>query len=178
MTQGGFSAVRAGRPLLAVTLWPEWAFAVVRLGKRVENRDFALGRRHAWLAIHAGAHVGGRAARWARAAGLRALRDEAAPRGHDVEPSQVTYGDGCVGVTVDGSAAAIATSAIVAVARFAGSQAPPHSKLPPWGRAGYHHWIIETVRTFDPIGGVRGNVGLWRCDPHIVEQIRERCPSW
>lgn len=46
----------------AITLWPEWAWAITALGKDVENRNwprpaFALAGR--WLAIHAGKRVGG-----------------------------------------------------------------------------------------------------------------------
>jgi hypothetical protein len=46
----------------AITLWPEWAHAIVHLGKRVENRDWRppaslIGQR---IAIHAGKSIGGR----------------------------------------------------------------------------------------------------------------------
>ena len=56
-------------PLLALTLWPEWAYAITHLGKDVENRDWE--RLPTWLtgrylAIHAGAHIGGGRRRWRR----------------------------------------------------------------------------------------------------------------
>lgn len=42
----------------AITLWPEWAYAVLFLGKDVENRPIRLppGR----YALHAGKHIGGK----------------------------------------------------------------------------------------------------------------------
>lgn len=52
---------------LACTLWPEWAWAIdaipAPLAKRVENRAGPPWRRLVggpWIALHAGAHVGGR----------------------------------------------------------------------------------------------------------------------
>lgn len=54
--------------LLALTLWPEWAWAVdlpFALAKRVENRGWAppaelVGPAAPWIALHAGKHIGGR----------------------------------------------------------------------------------------------------------------------
>lgn len=46
--------------MLALTLWPEWAFAIAHLGKSVENRSPRFAAQIAkrvgsgWLAIHAG----------------------------------------------------------------------------------------------------------------------------
>lgn len=46
---------------LALTLWPEWAYAVAHLGKDVENRSWpppqtVIRKR---IAIHGGASIGG-----------------------------------------------------------------------------------------------------------------------
>lgn len=43
----------------ALTLWPEWAWAVHTLDKRVENRSWMIPRGE-WFGLHAGKHVGGR----------------------------------------------------------------------------------------------------------------------
>lgn len=61
----------------ALTLWPEWAWAIHALDKRVENRHWRISR--GWVAIHAGAHLGGRPGLPAvleamRALGLMSLR--------------------------------------------------------------------------------------------------------
>lgn len=50
---------------LAITLWPEWAYAVAHLGKNIENRtweppDGLLGQM---IAIHGGVSIGGRASK-------------------------------------------------------------------------------------------------------------------
>ena len=47
----------------AITLWPEWAYAICALGKRVENRSWQPGRALRVgdkVAIHAGKNIGGR----------------------------------------------------------------------------------------------------------------------
>lgn len=63
----------------ALTLWPEWAWAICYLGKRVENRP-----RHArfyglrpgmTFAIHAGAHIGGKPSHLAAVEGMKAVWD-------------------------------------------------------------------------------------------------------
>lgn len=46
---------------LALTIHPEWVWAILRLGKRVENRTWdAPGLVGKWLAIHGGGAIGGR----------------------------------------------------------------------------------------------------------------------
>lgn len=58
-------------PLRALTLWPEWAWAIHALDKRVENRSWRIPR--GWVAIHAGAHLGGRPGVPALLEAMRAL---------------------------------------------------------------------------------------------------------
>lgn len=43
----------------ALTLWPEWAYAIVRLGKRIENRGWPPPRDLRRFCIHAGKQIGG-----------------------------------------------------------------------------------------------------------------------
>jgi len=67
----------------ALTLWPEWIWCIDHLGKRVENRTWKppekfIGHR---IALHAGAHIGGRAGRAATASGLRAVGSMAVREG-------------------------------------------------------------------------------------------------
>ncbi len=55
----------------ALTLWPEWAWAIHALDKRVENRHWRIPR--GWVAIHAGAYLGGRPSAPAVLEAMRAL---------------------------------------------------------------------------------------------------------
>ena len=56
--RSGWEAAVADR-LRALTLWPEWAWAIVNLDKRIENRDWMIPVGE-WFALHAGKSVGGR----------------------------------------------------------------------------------------------------------------------
>ena len=59
----------------ALTLWPEWAWAIDlphKLAKRVENRSSAL-PIGVWSYLHAGKHIGGRLGIPARVASLEAV---------------------------------------------------------------------------------------------------------
>lgn len=60
------------RPLRALTLWPEWAWAIHHLDKRVENRIWAIPLEE-WFALHAGKHIGGRPGTNAEGEGVRGL---------------------------------------------------------------------------------------------------------
>ena len=143
----GMAAIRcalalalARMPTHALTLWPEWAYAIAHLGKDVENRSWRppawlIGRR---LAIHAGADLGGRPGRMAR---LEAQANLLCALGR--EPP--------VGVQ-------IATRRIVAVVTVG---EPTRDSQSPWAVPGEWHWpLTEVVRVDVPV--LRGAQGLWR----------------
>lgn len=56
----------------ALTLWPEWAYAVLHLSKDVENRPWTIAP--GVYALHAGVAIGGRRSASARRDGIAALR--------------------------------------------------------------------------------------------------------
>lgn len=56
----------------AITLWPEWAYAVLHLKKDVENRPWTIAP--GVYALHAGVAIGGRRSASARRDGIAALR--------------------------------------------------------------------------------------------------------
>lgn len=48
--------------LRAITIWPEWLFAIIHLGKDIENRGPRWDQRSLigqWIALHGGKHIGG-----------------------------------------------------------------------------------------------------------------------
>jgi hypothetical protein len=83
-------------PRDAVTLWPEWAFALAHLGKRCENRTWTLRLDHLPLAlcIHAGAFVGGANTATALEDGLAGLFHHASAAGWGLEHSIRKGADG------------------------------------------------------------------------------------
>lgn len=142
-------------PLLALTLWPEWAYAITHLGKDVENRDWE--RLPTWLtgrylAIHAGAHIGGRAAKVATKEGLDAVAFMARRAGLDVRvsPSKVV------------------TSAIVAVVKVGkvGQVESPWAVPDAW-QIGFDRVVVLR----EPVV-CKGAQKLWTPDPEILERLR------
>lgn len=156
------------RPLLALTLWPEWAWAITTLDKRIENRTWTPRagqlRPGEWFAIHAGAHVGGRPGRPADKEGLFAVANMAErARWH------VKVGVGALkgpGISVhrqsDGdshliAASQIPTSRVVALARYGGVR--PSSSG--WAVPGARHWHLDEVIPLADTPRMGGVQGLW-----------------
>lgn len=152
----------------ALTLWPEWAWAVAHLGKDVENRGWAppfyiLGQR---IAIHAGRHVGGKPGAAAYRAGTDCVRAAAMAAGLDPSPLadwlNRLHRELCE-----------ATSAVVAVAHVGYNPAIPSPSL--WAEPGQRHWrLAEVVTLLQPVP-CRGAQGLWvlprPVEDAVVEQI-------
>jgi hypothetical protein len=135
----------------AITLWPEWAFAISRFGKDVENRGDGehtvalhrfVGKR---LAIHAGAYIGGRPGEAATRSGLNAML-ETASRAH--------------GHLVHVGAAGVTCRRIVATAGI-GEPVTNHSS--PWAVPGAWHFPLLDVR---PAWSAprNGALGVWRIE--------------
>ena len=165
--------------MLALTLWPEWAFAIVHLGKRVENRTWKAPRQH-WgkrFAIHAGAHVGGRPGKRARDEGIEALQETAfglnfAIDLHRSSGSMEVAPMLTVGRVFQRPTDApfqrlvepITLSAVVATARLGGCYR--HSQ-DPWSAEGQWQWLLQDVEVLaQPIKCV-GNRGLWPLPDHV-----------
>lgn len=153
-----------------ITLWPEWAHAIVHLGKRVENRGAQpqprVGER---LAIHAGARIGGRSGRPATVEGMQALELMAAREGIDLQTRvddrhrerAVVRAPALSIVHLPGERE-VQCSAIVALARVAAIH-PPGEGPTAWRVPGSHAWeLADVVVLRDPLTGVTGAQGLWK----------------
>lgn len=160
----------------ALTLWPEWAFAVAHLGKNAENRSprFAqqIARRvgDGWLAIHAGVK------RPADFTAVGAMLDEFDPcdgwtvHRNDGEPAvfRVWVGRSHNPLTI--TDADLPRGAIVALVKLGdvlppGVEAPwkvPESAALPFTRV---HVLPEPIPC-------RGAQGLWTPPPDVQERLR------
>lgn len=148
----------------ALTLWPEWAWAVAHLGKDVENRGWAppfyiLGQR---IAIHAGRHVGGKSGAAAYRAGTDCVRAAAMAAGLDPSPLadwlNEMHRDLCA-----------ATSAVVAVARVEYSLGISPPSL--WAEPGQRHWRLGDVVTLPRPVPCRGAQGLWIVPREVEDAV-------
>jgi hypothetical protein len=148
----------------ALTLWPEWAWAVAHLGKDVENRGWAppfwvLGQQ---IAIHAGRHVGGKPGARYYLAGTDAVREMAVRAGLDPGPLadwlNKLHRELCE-----------TTSVVVAVARVEAECA----RYAPsgWAVPGQHHWRLHDVVALPRPVPCRGAQGLWVIPREVEDAV-------
>jgi hypothetical protein len=186
----------------AITLWPEWAWAIANLDKRIENRIWSppkgmIGQR---IAIHAGANIGGATSRAGMVRGVEAMIDEA----HCAGWSPVHIGGGFAVFEKGGKKTAcsldvIKTSAIVATATLAGCRKEHWSQgrrvngdnsdgprgyikrnggpfdlvlALGWQAEGQFHWLLEDVRVLDEPIPMKGKQKLWSLPAEIADVLR------
>lgn len=152
------TAQLAAPPIMALTIWQPWAWAIATQGKRVENRGWRTGYR-GLLAIHAGrtydqlAQLPGPAGRR-----LRELEAECRAAGGRTAGSRH-----------------LVLGAVVAVAELTGChQDPPGPRCCPWGQPGQWHWQLENVRLLPspvPCGGHRQ---IWALPREVAEAVHEQ----
>ena len=157
-------------PMLALTLWPEWAWAIAHFGKDIENRTWPppariLGKR---LAVHAGKHIGGKPGDNALLEGLTKLREMAEcvadERGDRRRAGGLPmYSDLLPQIT---------TSAIVAVVKVTGdirgTEAGWYNGLPNYG------WKLTDLITLPKPVPCKGAQGLWELPPDVLAKVREQ----
>lgn len=147
----------------ALTLWPEWSWAICHLGKRIENRTWGpppwmIGRM---LAIHAGANIGGRPGRTAMDRGIEDLRRMAFLAGwaSTILSGEVIFANFQSEEHVF-SPWDIPTKAIVASCTvWSGVDAPLEQKG--WAAEGQNHWLLNNVGFPNVPIPARGAQGLW-----------------
>lgn len=145
-------------PLLALTLWPESAWAICALDKRVENRPWQPGQRIRIgdrFAIHAGKHIGGRPGRRATNDALEALH---------------TMSCGLLPDGWESRALNAPRSAIVAVATL---DATDNAHQTRWDVPGAWHWRLRDVVVLPEPIPCRGALGLWRPAPEVQQRLAE-----
>ena len=164
----------------AITLWPEWAFAITHLSKRVENRTWdppagVVGTR---IAIHAGAHVGGRKATRATIEGGEAMQETAEAAGWEI--GWGTQDSLCVDFRRQGTKGQrtqkLTTGAVVATAIVHSVRDADTSVL-----AGAEHdwdvgprcWVLRRVRWLIYPVPMKGAQGLWHLGSSAVEKVNE-----
>lgn len=196
--------------LTGLTIWPEWTWAIdlpTPLAKRVENRGWAppgryLAPHRALLAIHAGAHIGGRkglparreglfsVATMARHAGLIASLPARGPaqfipglhgRARDVDLDVYDVLDHGTVSTADRP---VVTSAIIGIARLTHVIPPGQEErnrdlretggVYGWKVPDLHGWVFDYCPLTEPVPHARGEQGLWRVSDDQVRRIAAR----
>ena len=168
----------ADQPLRALTLWPEWAWAITHLDKRVENRTWwhglPAGTR---IAIHAGKHVGGRPGPRAAGEAMDLVCGMAWEAGWDSDWNAVgstvrtNFEKGDRSVTCWSHK--IPTSAIVAVVELGARGARPHNG---WTVPGDEHWWLDEVVVLRQPVPCSGAQGLWTVPEEVAAAVLAQVP--
>jgi hypothetical protein len=146
----------------ALTLYPEWAWAICALGKRIENRTWIAERmvgHH--LCIHGGKNIGGHARRddW-----HLDIADVLAQKTGRRDASREDMARGVV-------AAQKHAGAIVAVCKVVGFTQASEDPwfVGPWG------WLLDEVQVLPAPVACKGAMGLWEvpaaAEAEILAQI-------
>lgn len=169
-------------PLRAITLWPEWVWAITVLGKPVENRSWwhnlPAGTK---IALHAGKHIGGHPGATAKMMGLRRVQGQSWEAGWSSGTSFMNERlDGLDEYRFERGAerhlvqvAHIPTSAIVAIVTLGAREDRPIVRGTPtgWAVPGDVHWWFDEVQVLPTPVPCAGRQGLWTVPPHIAAEV-------
>lgn len=142
----------------AITLWPEWAYAIQKLGKDGENRswrlwDSLIGQ---WVAIHAG---------------MRPIMSIKAGTAREEELAAFADSLRIVGVPIEGRGnwrdVERVRGHIVQIVRFGRPTQFSQSK---WAAEGAWFWPIVERINIEPIP-CRGAQGLWDVPADVLAQL-------
>lgn len=164
--------------MYALTLHPHWAWAMVNLGKRVENRPWKPAAHHIGtrIAIHAGRWPGGAMTSRDSQAGIARMIAAAARAGWDY---QAPSGNLC-GTFQTSRALRVFTSppagCIVAVATL--RYVTTANLADPWVETQCYHWVLDDVERLK--GGpipCRGKQRLWRMSAAQRDSVLRGCSA-
>lgn len=166
--------------LRALTLWPEWAWAICHLDKRIENRSWSPTRvglkAGDWFAIHAGKYIGGRRGRPATIGGLAAVGEMAANAGwrpHLFGRALMCTRLGAAPSSEDPTLIPTfcPSSAVVAVVRL-GSYGPGLAlDTSGWAVPGSWRWHLNEVCVLPRPVPCGGHQGLWTMPPDVLAAV-------
>jgi len=167
----------------ALTLWPEWAWAVSRLGKNVENRPRRTKMEPGTVfAIHAGASWGGSDTGYKRLDEVFAPVDETARRAgwrigvHLARNVVQGYNINAPLTFEDSLFADVHTRAVVAVARFGGLLEPGRDDPEkwPWWDQQYHGYILSEIFVLPHAVASLGQQGFWNLKEVPEERVQRQ----
>lgn len=149
------------RPLYAITIWPEWVYAILHLGKDVELRTWPCWRSLVGqdIALHAGAYPGGPGPKPEGRANIKYFIQ----RVHQITGSLPPAGWSAEACRIAGSFAGLAQL---------GEAGRIHSS--PWADPDglVYAWPLLQRRALVELVPHRGAQGLWRVPDELAAQLR------
>ena len=163
----------------AITLRPEWAYAICNLGKNIENRTWTpmrslSGKRK--IAIHAGRLIGGRESYKAFLEGIYEVANTAEKAGFTFHTWREKHKEKDVMCEIYNSQESfclcrdnIPVSSIVALAQV--SEVRKYPLDTPWYIPGSWGWKLEEIITLIEPVPARGERGMWQISEREFEMI-------
>jgi len=158
----------------AITIWPEWVWAIENLDKNVENRTWyprsEFGIWPSRLALHAGKYIGGRPGRCSADEGVSGVIRMAERAGWKVEivPGHaVRFKKDQNEVWLDNFA--VIRGAVVAVARI---EKVDRCYPKPWAAPGQWQWHLTDITPLAKPVPCRGHQKIWSLPPDVEAAVR------
>ena len=171
--------------LHAITVHPNWAYAFLHFGKRIENREFfpdkLIGRR---LALHAGKHAGGAPSKPATFRGFRDLAHCMVRSGYLACPVWLKRNEPHL-AWLEGTDSPqsgfhvvyehdLPTSAVFAVATL---DVAGEMDVDGWAFDGCAHWLMRDLLPLEQPVPCSGQQGIWKLPEEVEEAVRSQLPS-
>lgn len=152
----------------ALTLWPEWAYAILKLGKRVENRGWLPPRGLTEFAIHAGKHIGGNGRDPEGDIGIMLqVASDAGFRWDDKSLGEMGYQNYLALLRQTHAEIAGICSSVVCVVRLTHVLPKRPQNFEGWHAPDSFGWVLDDVRPVDRLV-CRGAQGLWSVPSPLV----------
>lgn len=172
----------------ALTIWPEWMWAIANLGKDVENRGYLPPKtiRGQRIALHAGKKVGGKyslnsgraviyydmMACMARRASILCIwnprgKDKCGSisfRGGDRKWKKMVFREMPVGMVV----------ATAVISMNSGIFIPGKEAMSPWAAEGQYQWVLEAVNVLKNPVACSGKQGIWNLPEDVEKKVVEQ----
>lgn len=169
--------------LPCLTLWPEWAYAIVHLEKPVENRGWPPPKimEGKWMGIHAGKKIGG--SEMSERDGMECMlltADHAGVRFSQSHPSDIrdlrtlSHLEQAELVFRTTKAVRLQSSHLVAVVRL-GSAKPPEVSdrvMRGWRRLSQWGWEFSEMAPLTAPIPCKGALGLWRLSEEMTARVK------
>jgi hypothetical protein len=166
-------AAGGGGVMLALTLWPEWAYAICYLGKTIENRGWTPPRNLSRFCIHAGKNIGGNGRDIESDVGMMLqIASDAGYRWDGKAMSDFAYPEylRLIERTIEEIRAM--SSALVCAVRLDGMLAKRPQNMDGWHAPDSFGWKLADIQRFAPIP-CKGAQGLWNVPEEQAQRIRE-----
>ena len=155
----------------ALTLWPEWAWAIINLDKNVENRVWPGPVYNKSIALHAGKKIGG--SLFSESDSVFMMTEKAIEAGWSYQKSSDPWNDGNFeknGMVVEFSIDAVKniSGRIFALAEI---ESCIMGSTSAWAAEGQWNWLLKNIHILKNPVPCRGQQGLWYLPSEVEAEV-------